>query len=197
MPFELLATTPEAPGGKDSGDNILLANLTDDYKVYAFYYPGQPVDEEFEERFRAFGNQTGKNLLVNIGRYDDPEYDRIVHVFAIKKYPVIIVTALESLAASHDEVLTAYARLDSESLLSSHDRALKCMEELFNMFLQGKVAEAVTHATWAQRIEVLRTLGGVVGAGLSKITGLVFDRDISISFAHVKLELKKREADSR
>jgi hypothetical protein len=196
MSFDLLATVPEIQGTKDVGENILLANLTDEYKVYAFYYPGQPVDEEFEDMLRAFGRQTGKNLLVNIGRYNDPEYDRIVSAFSIKKYPVLIVTAIEALAASRDEMLTLYARLDSELLLTSPERALKCLEDLFNLFLQGKVEEAVSHAKWAQRAEALRTLGGIFRTVLSKITGLVFDRDISISFAQVKLELKKHEANS-
>ena len=191
MPFELLARAPEMQGEKDSGDNILLADLSTEYKVYAFYYPGQPIDEDFETKLRALGNQAGKNLLVNIGRYNDPEYDSIVKLFGIKKYPVIVMTALEALAASRDENLTAYARLDSEHLLNSQERAVKCIENLFTLFVQGKVAEAVSHAKWAQRAEVLHVLGEVVGGALSKIGGLVFDRDIAISFAKVKLELKK------
>jgi hypothetical protein len=191
MPFELLATGHEMPGGKDSGDNILLADLSADYKVYAFYYPGQPADEEFEAKLRALGDQAGKNLLVNIGRYNDPEFDQIVKLFGITKYPVIIMTAVAPLAASLDENMTAYARLDSEHLLKSHERTLACVESLFNLFLQGKVADAVSKAKWAQRAGFLRTLGGVIGTGLSKIVGLVFDRDIALSFAGVKLELKK------
>jgi hypothetical protein len=191
MPFELLAATPDTTGNKDVGENILLADLTADYKVYAFYYPGQPVDEDFEDKLRAFGEQTGKNLLINIGRYNDTDFDRIVGLFEIRKYPVLIVTALAGLAASADDHLTAYARLDNDKLLQSHDRSLQCLEELFNLFLQGRVASAVSHAKWAQRTEALRTLGQVLSAALSKVAGLVFDRDIAISFAKVKLELKK------
>jgi hypothetical protein len=192
MPFELLATTIDVPGGKDSGENILLADLSNDYKVYAFYYPGQPVDSDFEDKLRELGKQTGKNLLINIGRYSDPQFDRIVKMFGIKKYPVLVMTALKELAASEDDNLTAYARLDSEQLFNSPDRALSCIEGLFNLFLQGKVAEAVSHAKWAQRAEVLRVVSGVVGAGLAKIANLVFDRDVVISFATFKLELKKK-----
>jgi hypothetical protein len=191
MPFELLATGPESTGGKDSGDNILLSNLSADYRVYAFYYPGQPADEEFEAKLRVLGDAAGKNLLVNIGRYNDPEFDRIVALFGITKYPVIVMTAVAPLAASLDENMTAYARLDSDYLLNSHERTLNCVESLFNLFLQGKVADAVSKAKWAQRAGFLRALGGVIGAGLSKIAGLVFDRDIALEFVGVKLELKK------
>jgi hypothetical protein len=75
--------------------------------------------------------------------------------------------------------------------LNSHERTLNCVESLFNLFLQGKVADAVSKAKWAQRAGFLRALGGVIGAGLSKIAGLVFDRDIALEFVGVKLELKK------
>jgi hypothetical protein len=193
MPFELVAIEPAMAGGKAVGENILLANLSADYKVYAFYYPGQPPNAALEKQLRALGKDTGKNLLVNIGRFNDPEFDRVVKMFGITKYPVIVMTAVAGLAASQDETLTAYARLDNEHLLASPERTVQCVESLFNQFLQGDVAKAVSSAKWAQRLEVLRVLGGVVGAGLSKVAGLVFDRDISLSFAKIKLELKKKE----
>lgn len=201
MAFNLVVVTSEsgaaaAPGAatKDVGDRILLADLTADYKVYLFYYRGDLADASFENKLRKLGDDTGKNLLVNIGTRKDPAYGRIVKLFGITKYPVIVMTGVEALASSYEDNLTAYARLDSERSFDDPDRAIKCVEELFNLFIQSKVAEAVSHAKWAQREEILRTLGGVVGNGLSKIVGLVFDRDITLDFGVFKLELKKTSA---
>ncbi len=87
MPFELVATELAIPGGKAVGENILLANLTDDYKVYAFYYPGQPPNAALEKQLRALGKDTGKNLLVNIGRFNDPEFDRVVKMLGSRSIP--------------------------------------------------------------------------------------------------------------
>src|SRR5215468_10824689 len=118
MPFELVAATSETGGTRDAGDNILLSDLSAEYKVYCFYYPPPVPDQDFENKLRDLGSVTGKNLLINIGRFNDPQFDRIVELFGIKKYPVIVMTAIEALASSQDEPLTAFARIDSEHLLT-------------------------------------------------------------------------------
>jgi len=176
---------------KDVGENVFLVDLPADYKVYAFYYPGDMGNEVLEERLRTLGHSTGKNLFVNIGQLNDPQFDKIVERFDIKKFPVIVVTAIDALASPAGEYLTAYARLDSEHLLNSPDRATKCVQELFNLFLKGNIREAMSHARWQQRKELLIILGNFIAGALKPVGDLIFKRDISISLLEGKFELKK------
>ena len=191
MAFDLIASTPDVKDGKDVGENVLFDGLVADYKVYLFYYPAAMPDRSLEEALRAFGEETGKNLFVNIGRLDDPQLDRIGRLFGVERYPVLIITAQDALAASNAEVMSAYVRIDHERLLASPDRTIACVKVLFNLFLQGRVSEAVSHAKWSQRTETLRALSATVSGVLKKIGDVVLDRDLVVSFAEVKLELKK------
>ncbi len=188
MAYELVIQ--EAPG-KDVGDNVFLQNLPAEYKVYLFYYPGAMPDERLEKALRNLGEMTGKNLFVNIGRLNDPEHEKIVGRFEIKNYPVILITAVGSLAAPQGEFCSAYARLDSKRLLGSPERTVECVQELFNLFLRGEVAKAISQAKWKQRAELAAVLGRYITDALKGLKDFVASRDISISFLEGKFELKR------
>jgi hypothetical protein len=190
MNYQLILAEP--PGEtKDVGENVFFADLPAEYKVYAFYYGGAMGNETLEARLRALGGTTGNNLFVNIGRLDDPKFDEIQKRFEIRKLPVIIVTAIDDLASPAGEYVTAFARLDSKSLLDAPDRTIECVQELFNLFLQGKVREAMTHAKWQQRKELLKGLTSFFAGPLKSLKDFMFERDISISVLQGKFELKK------
>ncbi len=191
MPFQL--NLVEGPGGgkKAVGDNILFDNLPADYKVYALYYPGEMPDIALESALRDLGNIAGKNLLVNIGRLDDPQYVEVVRRFGIKEYPVIVVTAIDGLASPTDEFLTTFARLDSKQLLSFPERTVECVQKLFNLFIQGKVSEAIAQAKWTERKGLLLSLTGFLTDALQTIGGFIAQRDISVSLLEGKFELKR------
>ena len=196
MAFRLVLTQPPANDrkdvrDKDVGDNIFLADLPSDYKVYALYYPGAMPDVALETKLRDLGNVTGKNLLVNIGKLNDPQYDRVVAYFGVTEYPVIVVTAIASLASPLEDYVTTYARLDSQHLLNSSDRTVECVQKLFNLFIQGEVAKAVSKAKWSQRKEVLLSLTHLFANALKSVAGFIADRDISVSVLEGKFELKR------
>jgi hypothetical protein len=193
MTYQLILADPPVEGQikKDVGENVFLAELPADYKVFAFYYAGAMANEKLEERLRSLGNMAGKNLFVNIGHLNDPQYDKIERRFAIEKLPVIIVTALDTLASPPDEHLTAFARLDNKHLLDSPERATECVQQLFNLFIQGKVREAMSEAKWQQRQELLIVLGNFFAAAFKPVGDLIFKRDISISVLEGKFELKQ------
>ena len=62
--------------------------------------------------------------------------------FGIVRWPVIVVTAVSPLAAT-PEGDNAFVRLDSRSLFGKPEELLRTVEELFNLFLGGKIAQAV------------------------------------------------------
>jgi hypothetical protein len=191
MPFKLVLTQRGVPDIKDVGENIFFQNLPTEYKVYAFYYSGSTLNEKLEDRLRELGETTGGNLLVNIGRLNDPHYSKIVEQFDIKQYPVIVVTGMDVLASTPDEYRTAFARLDSKYLLSSPDRTVQCVERLYNLFLQGKVSDAISQAKSSERRAIVSSLTSCLVDGLKGLAGFVAERDISVSLAEGKFELKK------
>jgi tetratricopeptide (TPR) repeat protein len=56
------------------GDNIFFENLPHDYKVYVLCYPGTDMNEELRNKLTSLGEQSGKNLLVNFAKLNDPNY---------------------------------------------------------------------------------------------------------------------------
>src|SRR5712691_926909 len=99
MAFQLVLKTGNGPGEKDVGGHIFVSNLPSEYPCYALYYPGPMPELQLERALSKLGDDAGKNLFVNIGRFDDSNYGKIANLFDIKRNPVIIVTAIAPLAA--------------------------------------------------------------------------------------------------
>jgi hypothetical protein len=196
MSYQLILAEPPAEGKitRDVGDNVFLSDLPKDCKVYAFYYGGAMRNDSLVERLKTLGEITGKNLFVNIGQLNDPKYDEIQRRFEIQKFPVIIVTAIDTLASPTGQYLTAFVRLDSRRMLDSPDRTTECLQELFNLFLNGKVAEAMANAKWQQRKELLTVLTKFFGDALKSVKDFVLGTEISVSLLQGKFELKHRGA---
>jgi hypothetical protein len=192
MPFQLVFEEPPGPiAAKAVGENVFFSDLPGDCKVFLFYYPGAMPDPNLEPKLRALGERTGTNLFVNIGWLNDPQYDKIVKYFGITKNPVIIMTAIPELASPLGDYATLYARLDSSKLLGFADHTIQCVQELFNLFIQGKVAEAINQAKSAQAKEFLLSVTRSVVGALKSVVGFIADHDISFSFLGAKLEVKK------
>jgi hypothetical protein len=134
MTYQLVLQTASRSGSreavsseKDIGENVFAADLPSQYPCYAFYYPGPMPDPELEAALRRLGDQTGHNLFVNIGRLNDPAFGKIAGLFEIKRTPAIVLTASAPLAAPEGVDLSAYVRLDSESLLASTEHTMRCV----------------------------------------------------------------------
>jgi hypothetical protein len=194
MAFELVLAEeepkgPEAGAAKGVG-RLFFSDLPDDYKVFLLYYRAGMADKDLEDMLVDLGENTGKNLLVNLGSAADPTYDLITKRFDIREFPVIIMTAVPDLASPDNEYLTAYAKLDSKQLLSSPEKTVQCAEKLFNLFIQGKVAEAISKSKWTQRAELAGAIGQVFTNALKAVGGFIASRDISVSVLEGKFELK-------
>lgn len=191
MPFSLVLNEAESGKGAAKGTTrVFFSNLPDDYKVFLLYYRAAMGDKKLEDALAALGENTGNNLLVNLGSAADPSYAMISKRFGLRQFPVIIVTAVPDLASPGDACLTAYAKLESKQLLSSPEKTVECAEKLFNLFLQGEVAKAIGSATWTERQSLLNAVLRVLGEGLKSVVGFVASRDISVSVLEGKFELK-------
>ncbi len=177
---------------KDVGENIFLDNLPSDYAVYLFYYPGAVRDDDLENRLRDFGEITGKNLLVNIGHLNDPSFGKMVEMFKIERFPVLIMTAVDNLASSNTELLTAYVRMDSSRIFTSPEFIIKCLQGLFNMFIIGSISEAMVQAKKNERKALISQLKTIVINSLKGIGDFIKEIDISVSLTEGKFELRSK-----
>lgn len=191
MAFQLVLETGAGPGEKDVGDNVFIGNLSSEYPCYALYYPGAMPDPRLEQALRKLGDETGQNLFVNIGRLNDPNYGKIANLFDIERNPVIVLTAIAPLAAPKEAHLNTYVRLDSPKLLASSERTLECVQEVFNLFQRGNVAEAIAKAKWKERSELLLVVGRCVRGALGSLWDFISERDIIVSLAEGRFELKR------
>jgi hypothetical protein len=184
LSYQLVLSKPEE-GGKKAVGSVFFDNLPSDSKVYLLYYPGPMPNKELENRLRQFGKKTGKNLFVNIGTLEDPKLRDIAKEFDINRYPVIIVTANAELASHPVEYETAYAKLDSERVLNSPDLAIDCLQKLFALFIQGKIAEALRQPGKYDQKAFLSRLKDSISNALKGI-------EFSVSLFGGKLEVKRK-----
>lgn len=197
MNYQLvLAEDPSEEQGKAVGENVFLQNVPQDCKVYLFYYPGSLVNPELESALRDLGEMSGNNLFVNIGRLDDPEYDKIRNHFGIKPLPVIVITADPTLASPLDTYATGFVRIDSKTLLNSPERTINCVQEVLNLFLGGEISKAISLTKWKQWSELLRPVGDFVVTALKGVLDYIKETDITFSFVEGKLELKPAGAEA-
>jgi hypothetical protein len=195
MSYQLVLREPVGEKSKDIGENIFVDDLLDDYKVYLFYYPGAMPNYELENTLRNFGNITGKNLFVNIGRLNDPKYLKMRNTFSITNLPALIVTGVDGLAALKYEnyYSTAYVRLDNQRL-QSIDLTIKSVERLFDLFIGGEISNALKEVEHEKRDMIVSHVKARVINALRQFAEYLSDKDISVSVFEGKLELKKSKA---
>ena len=185
MTYRVVLAEEPSPG-KQVGDNVFLDDVPPNCRVYLFYYPGAMPDAALEKALRELGEIAGNNLFVNIGRLDDPQYDKIASHFSIKSLPVIVLTADASLASPSDSYLSSFVRIDNKSLLSSPERCVNFVQQIVNLFLQGKIAEAVSQGSRKGKLELLRSVGTFLADAMKSLGGFIADRDFSFSVAEGK-----------
>jgi hypothetical protein len=190
--YELSLTKYEGPGTtKDIGENVFLSDLSDEYRVFAFYYPPAMRDEELEAALRNLGDLTGKNLFVNIAKLNDPSFTKIVKTFEIHDYPVVVVTATSDLAGAHEHGVNVYVRIDDKRLLSDPARAAELVQEIYTLFLHGDIADAISKVKSKKRHELIRAVTTRISSGIRGLVGFVADRDFKISLVEGSFEMTK------
>lgn len=190
MSYQLIFSDPLDKQGKTVGRNVFLKNLPEDHKVYIFYYSGAMPHKDLEAALRNLGIMTGKNLFVNIGKLNDPNYSKIANHFQIKKFPVVVMTAVADLASAPSSLHSTYVRIDNKKLLDSPDKTLEVLEKLFNLFIDGKVVDALKEAKKDDQKALLESFGKVVTKALEGIWKFIGETDITFSVVEGKFELK-------
>jgi hypothetical protein len=193
MSFDLILedAPPTVEVGAERGvSSAFLIDLPSDYKVFLLYFRAGMPNEDLEEQLEKLGEAAGNNLLVNLGSARDPNYDMIVERFGIRKFPVIIMTAVPQLAGVGDEYLTTFVRLDNTYLFDTPERTVKCVEELFQLFIQGKVAEAAAKAKWTERAAAAGAVATAVENALKAVGGILAGLELSFSAVEGKFEFK-------
>jgi hypothetical protein len=190
LSYQLVLQETEQETMKAVGENVFLANLSAEFPVYAFYYPSEMPDLDFEELLRKLGERTGNNFFINIGRLDDPQFDKIVRKFDITSFPSLILTAVADLAAPENDLMNAYVRLDGR-LIAEPKRAIKFVEDLYLLFLRGEIAQAIKRTNRRNKTELTRAVGQYILTALSKVGTFAAERDISVSILQGRFELKK------
>jgi hypothetical protein len=195
MPFELVLTEnePEDSGAAKGVGSRFFTDLPQEYKVFLLYYRAAMPDRDLEDQLVELGKNAGKNLFVNLGSTKDPNFAMISRRFFApsQSFPVVIMTAVHDLASPLNEYVTAFVRLDSKQLLSSPEKTVQCAEKLFNLFIQGDVAKAISSAKWTERAALAGAVFNVLGNALKAVGGFMASRDISVSVLEGKFELKR------
>ena len=184
MPYQLVLSELIDEVTRDVGENVFFDNLPSDYKVFIFYYPAPMPNEDLESALRNLGNIAGKNLFVNIGWLNDDKYDTITKLFDIKNFPVIIVTAIDKLASPPTEFSTAFVKIEDKRLLNSTNLAIECVQTVFNLFIQGKISEAMSQVKRYER-------GALISHLLKGMRKFLDERDIIFGIGAFRFELKR------
>jgi hypothetical protein len=191
MPYQLIFSELTQGVQRDVGENVFLENLPAEYKVYLFYYPGAMGNEELESQLRKLGEMTGKNLFVNIGSLNDPNYNKIAGNFQIKKLPAVVMTATADLASPPSDYLSSYVRIDNPKLLNEPDKIRDLLQKLFNLFISGNIADALKEAKKDDRKALLARIGKIIADALKVVGKFIDERDFNISFLEGKLEITR------
>jgi hypothetical protein len=178
-------------GTKASGEGVPVFDLPSyEAKIYALYYPGEMIDDDLENKLREFGNITGKNLFINIGRLNDPNYDLVISQFEITTSPVVVVTAISELASIKNKLLTVYVKIDSERVLKDPQLTVKTIKNLFYLFMQNKISGALSKCQQANNDAIIKSLKTVVIDSLKELKSYLSDKDWNVSLGPFSLEVK-------
>lgn len=193
MSYRLVLTKSpqEDMNSKDVGDNVFLENLSRSYQVYLFYYPGHmPLD--VEQRLSDLGKKTGANLFVNLSKLDDPNYKKLVNYFGIRKLPVVILFATSELSSPPDISCNAFVRIDNEGVLQSPDQAIELITTIFNLFIGGKVAEALKEVAKSERKLLFERIRSIFTGLIKGVGKFIDERNFSISVKDGKFDITKQ-----
>jgi hypothetical protein len=176
--------------GRAVGENVFLSALPANPKVFALFYPGSTESKDTERRLRALGERAGDNLWVNLGLLRDPDYQQAARQFRISRLPVVVVTATSPLAST-PEGDTAFVRLDSDALFAKPDDLQRTVETVFNLFLSGRLKQAIVTGWIRQEGARLAVAAERVWSVLQPVVHWLAKRDVAVEFSGVKIEVKE------
>ena len=175
-------------------ESSLFDKLQFDYQVFVLYYAGDYPNEDLENQLGLLANRSSKNLFVNIGRINDTTFKMVRDPFGITQFPVIIVTATSDLASikSGKNDVTTFVRIDDKNLLQNSNLTIQYVEKVYNLFISGKVPEALQEAKLKKYTTLSSLTKRNITNSVEKVTKFFSDLDISISFFDGTFEIRSK-----
>src|SRR5579875_387397 len=130
----------------DADSDITLGQVPPNCEVYLLYVPGFKDFPDLRNALTSWGQKAGQNLFVGFVDPSDPNYKRLATVFNLTALPSIVMTAKTEMAtiqSADGKHVTAFTRYDSPTSLADTGGTMDCLQILFGLVIQGKVAEAL------------------------------------------------------
>jgi hypothetical protein len=104
------------------------------------------LSKNLKDTLTQWGEDAGKNLFVGFWAQNDNKYQYVRSAFNIEKRPTIVITANSELAYIDEDEQSVYVKItDQDDLIEdkNSDETVKTLDELYLLFLDGKVEEAI------------------------------------------------------
>lgn len=156
----------------------LASDVPDDCDVYVFYIPGMTSYDDLKKALTDYGKAAGKNIFVGLWELSAKPYKEILTYFKIKKSPAVIVSGPPKWSTDGQApTQTAFARIDNPKVLNDLKTATDCISQTCNLFMQGKVKQALSSARKDQFKASLEYYLKKLGSGVIQVL-----QKFSISF---------------
>jgi hypothetical protein len=125
----------------------LASDVPDDCNVYVFYLPGMKTYDDLVEELKKYGKDAGKNIFVGIWSLGATSYSSLLTAFKIKDSPAVVVTGNPKLSTDgKTPAETVFATISNKNLLNDTEKAGDVINRTCNLFMEGKVKEALSSA---------------------------------------------------
>ncbi|MGA1974778.1 MAG: hypothetical protein ABSG92_04005 [Conexivisphaerales archaeon] len=160
----------------------LATDVPDNCGIYVFYVPGIIGYEDLKKALLAWGESAGTNIFVGLWDLSAVSLKDVLGYFQIKGSPAVAVLANPKNSTDGQfPPRVAYARIDNPILLNDLARAEDCINRTCNLFLQGRVKDALSSARKDQYKASLNFYLGKIGADVLK-----FLKDVNVTFDILK-----------
>ena len=169
--IKIVNTSP--PGRRSFAEDVTLDNIPENCKVYCLVYGVSDTDQTIKNDLENIGKEYGNNLFVDFWSMADERYTDVATYFSLKDLPVIVVTAESSLSSIEGSNESTFVRLDNPHLLSEFEDVKRLVRLLYNLFIQGDIADAITIAKKKSKWATMKDI-------ITKVKNLFTDAIITI-----------------
>lgn len=170
--------------------SVILEGIPENCRVYCFVFGSSDADEKTKKDLETLGTEYGDNLFVGFWSMKDSRYSYIASCFNLRSLPAIVFTAESHLGGTEEDNSAPYVRLDDSRVLSDIDGMKQLIRLLYNLFITGKVAEAIKEAKKARKVRRLRDIIQQSKKLVSDIVGRIIENyNIDFEYGPFKVEL--------
>ncbi len=170
----------------------LASEVPNDCKTYVFYVPGMIDYQTLKDALQKYGGAAGKNIFVGLWRLDAEPYQEILRYFNIRKGPAVVISGKSIFSTDEQQPpQTAFARIDNPKLLNDLPKVSECITETCNLFIEGKIKEALSNA---RKDQFNASLGQYLRKINEKVSNFLKDRSITFDVSKGQIILSPTAA---